>query len=55
MVQEFDPSVKRQVISEETSKTVASMLEQVVATGTGKNAYIKGYRIGGKTGTSGKD
>ena len=54
VVQEFDPSVKRQVISEETSKTVASMLEQVVATGTGKNAYIKGYRIGGKTGTSEK-
>ncbi len=54
VVQSFDPLTKRQVISEETSNTVASMLEQVVATGTGKNAYIKGYRIGGKTGTSEK-
>ncbi|MBQ6058783.1 MAG: PASTA domain-containing protein [Clostridia bacterium] len=54
VVQSFDPIVKRQVISEETSAKVASMLEQVVSTGTGKNAYIKGYRIGGKTGTSEK-
>ncbi len=50
-----EPKVVRQVISEETSKTVCSMLEQVVGDtkeGTGKNAYVAGYRIGGKTGTS---
>jgi len=50
-----EPTVVRQVISSETSKTVDTMLEQVVGDkveGTGKNAYVAGYRIGGKTGTS---
>jgi len=50
-----EPTVVRQVISSETSKTVCSLLEQVVGDkneGTGKNAYVAGYRIGGKTGTS---
>ena len=43
----------RQVISQETSDTVRSMMESVVGDGgTGKNAYVAGYRIGGKTGTS---
>ena len=45
----------RQVISEDTSATMRNMLEQVVCDkveGTGKNAYVSGYRIGGKTGTS---
>ena len=42
----------RQVISESTSEHVRSILEGVVAGGTGKNAYEAGYRIGGKTGTS---
>jgi len=43
----------RQVISEQTSSLVRSMLESVVGDGgTGKNAYVAGYRIGGKTGTS---
>ena len=43
----------RQVISEQTSETVRSILESVVGDGgTGKNAYVAGYRIGGKTGTS---
>ena len=44
----------RQVISEETSSKIREMLESVVANGTGKNAYMAGYRIGGKTGTSEK-
>ena len=47
-------SVVRQVISEETSKQVCSILKEVVGgeEGTGKNAYVAGYSIGGKTGTT---
>lgn len=51
------PTVVRRVISEQTSKTVRSILEQVVGDsneGTGRNAAVAGYRIGGKTGTSEK-
>ncbi|MBQ6381503.1 MAG: PASTA domain-containing protein [Clostridia bacterium] len=48
------PKVKRQVISEATSKTLSLMLEEVVKYGTGKNAYVAGYRVAGKTGTSEK-
>ncbi|WP_027091080.1 penicillin-binding transpeptidase domain-containing protein [Cohnella thermotolerans] len=51
----IEPEVVRQVISEETSKKVGEYLEQVVSDqeiGTGRNAYIPGYRIAGKTGTA---
>lgn len=44
----------RQVISEETSAIVRQCLEYVVASGTGKNGQVVGYRIGGKTGTADK-
>jgi len=44
----------RKVISEETSKQVRYALESVVALGTGRNAYIENYRVGGKTGTAQK-
>lgn len=52
-----EPTAVHRVISEETSKTVCAILEQVVGDpndGTGKNAVVAGYRIGGKTGTSEK-
>lgn len=48
------PDMKRQVISQKTADTVAQMMEKVVSKGTGKNAYVAGYRIAGKTGTSEK-
>lgn len=44
----------RQVISKETSQKVAFALESVVTNGTGRNAFIDGYRVGGKTGTAQK-
>ncbi len=44
----------RQVISKETAQTVRDVLETVVSNGTSSNAYIKGYRVAGKTGTSEK-
>lgn len=56
-VSKTEPTVVRQVISEQTSKTVCQILEKVVSDpvdGTGKNAYVAGYRIAGKTGTSTK-
>ncbi|GAY76470.1 cell division protein FtsI [Sporolactobacillus inulinus] len=42
------------MISENTSKQVRDTLESVVAQGTGRNAYVQGYRVGGKTGTAQK-
>jgi len=54
IIQENKPTIVRKTISSESSKTVRSTLETVVAYGTGRNAYIEGYRVGGKTGTAQK-
>lgn len=51
-VQNIETKKQEKVISEKTSKDVLSMMESVVAQGTGKNAQVAGYSIGGKTGTS---
>ncbi len=53
-VKKIGTTVKRQVISEKTSETIRGLMEGVVDGGGGKNAYVPGYRIGGKTGTSQK-
>ena len=49
-----EPTVIRQVISEQTSKTMCELLKSVVDVGTAKNAAVAGFSIGGKTGTSEK-
>jgi len=54
IIYENKKQTKRQVISEETSATVRYALESVVSNGTGRNAYIENYRVGGKTGTAQK-
>lgn len=54
VIKTTETSVKRQVISEETSAQMRQVLESVVNTKGGSNAYIKGYAIGGKSGTSQK-
>ncbi|KGX93266.1 stage V sporulation protein D [Pontibacillus halophilus JSM 076056 = DSM 19796] len=54
VVQETEPTMKKQVISEDTSKEIRLALESVVAKGTGRGAFADGYRVGGKTGTAQK-
>ena len=54
VVKETEPTVKRQVISEETSATMCKLMEGVVTSGTGTRAAVPGYRVGGKSGTSQK-
>lgn len=52
--EEHEPVLKDRVISPETSKEMRQALESVVAKGTGRPAYVDGYRVGGKTGTAQK-
>ena len=54
LISRHDATPVRQVISEETSAKVRECLEYVVASGTGRNGQVAGYRIGGKTGTADK-
>lgn len=54
VVKNYGTTQVRQVISNETSKQICQYLESVVSEGTGHNAYVAGYRVGGKTGTSEK-
>lgn len=51
-VKEFSYGSGGRIVSEETSAQMRTLLEGVVAEGSGKNAYVEGYRIGGKTATS---
>ena len=52
VIQNTEPTLIRQVVSQETSERCRAILETVVSEGTGHNAYQAGYRIGGKTGSS---
>ncbi|SFA75534.1 MULTISPECIES: stage V sporulation protein D [unclassified Bacillus (in: firmicutes)] len=54
VVMKNTPIAKRRIISEDTSKQIRNALESVVAQGTGGNAFVEGYRVGGKTGTAQK-
>lgn len=54
IVKNVETKKKRQVVSAETSKVICKIMEAVVDGGGGQNAYVAGYRIGGKTGTSQK-
>ena len=52
VVKSFPPEIRRKVLSKQTSETMLKSLEEVVKEGTGRKAYIPGYRVGGKTGTA---
>lgn len=52
VIEEFEYKTEKGIVAEETSETMQMLLESVVSEGSGKNAYIDGYSIGGKTATS---
>lgn len=54
VIESYGTEVVREVISEQTSSIIRGIMEEVVSEGTGGKAYLEGYRIGGKTGTSEK-
>ncbi|NLY20943.1 MAG: PASTA domain-containing protein [Tissierellia bacterium] len=54
VIESFPVEVKRQVISESTSKTMLELMHNVVEEGSGRNAKVVGFRVGGKTGTATK-
>ena len=54
VIKEIKPELRRRVISEQTSKTMLSMMETTVSEGSGKRGKVPGYRVGGKTGTAQK-
>ena len=54
LIEKFNPRIKKRVISPETAKTLAEILEGAVTSGTGKLAQVPGYRVAAKTGTAQK-
>ncbi len=54
IIESYDTQVVRQVVSEQTSSILRGIMEEVVSEGTGGKAYLEGFRVGGKTGTSEK-
>ncbi len=54
LVKKFYPTVRQRAISEKVSRELAGLLENVVTNGSGKQAYIEGFKVGGKTGTAQK-
>ncbi|MFZ5639898.1 MAG: penicillin-binding transpeptidase domain-containing protein, partial [Bacillota bacterium] len=54
LVKEIEPEVRQEVVSKDTAKQLAGILEKVVSEGTGRNAFMEEYRVAGKTGTAQK-